>query len=165
MKEGQKQRIDSSRRKEKEREENTKGNWVGRELGKRKKKTRKSRSLKLLSRKWRNSEKNLLIYGQLYSSTRAESVHHERVNNSTDPIFAKRYNWKSLWTSKWHRTLNLINVSQNLTRIIMKHLSLMRLYVFFLFSTLKNFLDNYSQFCNMRKWVCLQGTGNDNLSK
>lgn len=28
----------------------------------------------------------------------------------------------------------------------MKHLSLMRLYVFFLFSTLKNFLDNYSQF-------------------
>ena len=92
MKEGQKQRIDSSRRKEKEREENTKGNWVGQELGKKKKKTRKSRSLKLLSRKWRNSEKNLLIYGQLYSSTRAESVHHERVNNSTDPIFAKRYN-------------------------------------------------------------------------
>lgn len=57
MKEGQKQRIYSSRRKEKEREENTKGNWVRRELGKRKKKTRKSRSLKLLSQKWRNSEK------------------------------------------------------------------------------------------------------------
>ena len=62
MKEGQKQRIYSSRRKEKEREENTKGNWVRRELGKRKKKTRKSRSLKLLSQKWRNSEKKICSF-------------------------------------------------------------------------------------------------------
>ena len=33
----------------------------------------------------------------------------------------------------------------------------------FFILNVKNFLDNYSQFCNMRKWVCLQGTGYDNL--